>query len=325
MSQNMLSTAEFTAGYRYLASDNEGEYYGDFNYYGFYPVIGAEVTYGNRKSSYYQITQYVDQNNEAYRVDTSLVNYGWQQTNLSVNSYIPFNFSKGRYSRKIQPRLSYNMANVGSGPNSPDALKEGKYQYIETGLYLYQINNSSEQDVLPNFGIIANFSYQQSLPGIHNFGSMYSVVGQLYLPGFSQNHGISIYNGFQSKDRAEYAFSDRIRYPRGHTHVLNDKMYSFAADYKLPLLYPDINIGRWAYFKRFKLALFYDYCAFTGTTTENDLDIQYNGQLQSTGIELTTNMHVLRFIAPIQLGVRSSYLFNQLFDFDFLFNIQFSF
>ena len=83
-----------------------------------------------------------------------------------------------------------------------------------------------------------------------------------------------------------------------------------------------MNIGRLIYFKRINMSLFYDQ-AFLKILGEDNLIL--NETFRSTGIELTADTHFLRFIAPINLGFRSSYLFNDKFNFDFLFNIQFTF
>jgi len=69
------------------------------------------------------------------------------------------------------------------------------------------------------------------------------------------------------------------------------------------------------YFKRFKANLFFD----GGKAIRHGL----NQQLQSTGVELTSDMHILRFVFPVDLGVRLGYqpLEKQYFA-DFLFSVN---
>lgn len=325
MSQNMLSTAEFVGGYRYRWQDNQGEFFANYKYSGWYPVISAEISSGKRGSYYYKLNQYVNENNEVVRVDTLKKNFGWGETNFTLNTYVPLNFSKGKYYRRIQPRLKYNLSNISADSRAPKTFPDGAYQTLETGIYMYQILHSSQQDLVPNFGVMLDVSYLHSLPGVANFGSMWSISNVIYLPGISRNHGITIYNGIQKKQRMEYAFSDRIRFPRGHQNVMNDQMYSFGADYQLPLLYPDLNLLGLAYIKRIKLKIFYDFALYSGIATVNNIPSTYSGQLKSTGFELNVDTHFLRLIAPINIGFRTSYLFNGNFNFDYLFNIQFTF
>jgi hypothetical protein len=81
------------------------------------------------------------------------------------------------------------------------------------------------------------------------------------------------------------------------------------------LAYPDFALGPLVYFKRFKANLFFD----GGTATGHDI----NQQLQSAGVELTSDMHILRFVFPLDLGVRVGYqpLEKQYFA-DFLFSVN---
>ena len=325
MSQNMLSTAEFVGGYRYRWQDEQGEYYAGYKYYGWYPVISAEIYSGKRQSQVDINYKYLNQNNEVVRIDTVHKNLGWDETNFTLNTYLPLDLSRGKYFRKIQPRLIYNLTNISANPDSKDFVNDGSYQTLETGIYMYQILHSSEQDLVPNLGVLLDVSYLHSLPGVADFGSMWSVASVLYLPGIGHNDGITIYNGIQHKQQMDFAFSDRIRFPRGHSHALNDQMYSFGIDYHVPLLYPDLSIWGLAYIKRLKMKMFYDFANYSSTTVQNNISTTYSGRLRSTGVELKADMHFIHFIAPMEIGFRTSYLFNGAINFDYLFNIQFTF
>jgi hypothetical protein len=98
-------------------------------------------------------------------------------------------------------------------------------------------------------------------------------------------------------------------------------------DYKLPLFNPDFNLGRWVYFKRFKSSLFFDATKYSGIRYSNETQQSFTGIMRSAGVELTSDLHILRFIAPVEMGIRSTYLFDEPGNpvrFDFLFNINFT-
>jgi hypothetical protein len=325
LSQNVLGTAEFMAGYRYRWESKQGEWYGKFRYLGWWPIIDADVFHGKRDTYYYQINRYANEQNQIVRTDTLQKEFTWFESNLTLSASMPFDLSKGRYRQKVQPRLRYIFMGVDGDRRAPGSFVSGNYHSYETGLYYYYILNSSARDLLPDFGLILDFSYQSTMVQGTGFGHVVGLSKLIYLPGLGKNHGISIYQGIQQKQRARYAFNDKVRFARGHRPVLNDRLYTLAADYRFPLWYPDLNIGRWVYFKRFKMNLFYDLSLFDGYNNINNSVAFYSGNLRSTGLELTSDLHLLRFIAPIEIGVRSSYLFNNRFDFDFLFNISFSF
>jgi hypothetical protein len=327
MSQNMLSTAEIYGGYRYKIDTKQGEFFTRFRYMGAYPVFDAEIMTGNKKSSYFQINQYVNSNGAVIDSDTVKKEFNFQHTKLSLKSYIPLNFSKGRYYRKVQPRVNYTLSGISNLKNQPSGYPSGMYHSIEFGVYAYHVLNVSKQDVLPNFGLITDISFIRSLPGVINYGSIFTASGILYLPGLHRNHGISVYGGYQNKDVGQYEFNDRIRYARGYLPLLNNSLITGTIDYKLPLFNPDFNVGRWVYFKRFKSSLFFDATAYSGISYKNETAESFNGTMRSTGVELTSDLHILRFIAPIEMGVRSTYLFDEpgySVRFDFLFNINFT-
>ncbi|MBN1925722.1 MAG: hypothetical protein JW798_07800 [Prolixibacteraceae bacterium] len=324
MSQNMLGTAEAILGYRYKWEEEKGEFYANYKFMGWYPVIESELNFGKSKSTYLSITQYVNDKNEVVKTDTVSNNFSWDETNLSINAHVPLNFSSGTFFRGIYPLVNYQLTNISGSTNEPKGFPKGIYHFMEAGIQAYTIMQASSQDVLPNFGLIVDARYNFSLPGVAQFGDMYTFSGTVYLPGLINNHGLKISGAYQGKKHAEYSFSSRIRFPRGHTGTLNDWMYAFTSDYMFPLFYPDFNIGRWVYFKKFKMSVFYDHSWLGGVLYNDGMSNSYNYMLQSAGVELTSDIHLLRFIAPIEIGFRTSYLFNNKVDFDFLFSVEFN-
>jgi hypothetical protein len=320
MSQNMLSTTEAIVGYRYKWEEGKGEVYAQYKYLGWYPILNFMADYGKSRSSY-QITQTEDQNGKVVKSYTLKKPFSWNETNFSIHAYLPFDLSKGKYYSGLYPKATYRYSFYDKDENSPERFPDGSVHSIETGFYFYIALHSSTQSIIPKFGSYFDINYNFSLPGQLNSGELFSVSNLTYLPGIFKNHGIKIYNGFEMKEKMDFSFSDRIRFPRGQTMMSYDKIYSYSVDYVLPLGFPDLNIGGWVYLKRINLSLFYDK-ALVKYKVDN---LSSDKNLQSSGFELTANTHFLRFIAPVEIGFRSSYLFNNSFDFDFLFNMQFSF
>jgi hypothetical protein len=324
MSQNLLSTAELVGGYRYRWQDNQGELYAKIKYSGCFPVIEAEGLHGKRKSVYNLIQNYTNSNNEIVRTDTLQKQFSWTESSLKLKTYLPIDLSKGKYYSKLQPRLSYSLSNINPDVNSPNNFFNGYYHSFETGVYGYKIIRAAPNDLLPNWGIIYDIAYTASLEGIANFGNLFALSTVVYLPGLFKNHGITLYNGLQVKTSADYSFADKIRIPRGHQPFSNNQIYSYGIDYQLPLCYPDISLGHWVYLKRVKFITFYDEAKYKVNISKDDPTVVYSDRIRSSGFELTTNCHFFRFIAPVELGFRSSYLFNNHVKFDFLFNLTFT-
>ena len=156
---------------------------------------------------------------------------------------------------------------------------------------------------------------------------MWMGQSQIYLPGAMKNHGFRVYTGAHLKsDTGIRSFSDAIRYPRGWGKILSDKMYSLGIDYKLPLFYPEWSTFGLAYLKRINASLFADFAYLEGDYVKNGYkEGRYTSEISSYGVELSGDMHLLRFYAPFNVGIRSSYLpeIDQL-HFDLLLSINFN-
>jgi hypothetical protein len=220
----------------------------------------------------------------------------------------------------LYPIINFRHTYYHSDNQTIKTIPEGSANSIEGKLSFYSLLHQSEQDIYPGWGIRAEIGSMYSLAGQINTGQLSYLSGIIYLPGFFKNHGIKLYGGYQIKDQVDFSLTDRIRYPRGYQTMDNQSMLSYGIDYKLPLLYPDIKFGRLVYIKRINLGFFYDQ-AFRKPIDVNDLGPV---NLKSTGIEMLFTTNFLRFFAPVEIGFRSSYLFNNNFKTDFLFNVSFT-
>lgn len=325
-SQNLLSTAETSLGYQYSLEDRHGMVQARFTYLGWWPKTETEINFGKKSSSYYQINNIQNSSGESVGMDTVEIRFDWFQTNVYLNATLPLNFSKGRYYKYLEPRLGYQLTHIAPDKNVPEAvLSGGSFQILNTGLYFYLVSRSSYQDLQPDFGIITDVQYSTSLAGIRDYGSSYAAATRIFLPGLRPNDGLKLYGGFQDKQPSTSSFSDRIRIARGHQRVANTRMLTMGADYLFPVACPDLNLGRILYVKRIKAAVFYDQSWITGLQRSGNQVQSYQLSLKSAGLDLTSDFHLFRFIAPIEGGFRTAYLFEKGLRFDLLFNINFTF
>jgi hypothetical protein len=164
--------------------------------------------------------------------------------------------------------------------------------------YLY----STAKDMYPRWGQALRLNFRNTPYTTNDMGSIEALQAWLYFPGFFNHQSIWFYGGMQRRYDTElysYRYSDIIRYPRGYENAYDDKLVSLGFNYKFPLFYPDFSIGSLFYFKRFKMNLFFDYAE---GRNPGELNIY-----KSTGAELTADFHFLRFVAPLEMGVRSIY------------------
>lgn len=325
MSQNKLGTAETTLGYKWDTEGKTGKFYARYSFKGWYPIIDAEINSGKNASKYWLVNQITNQNDEIVRQDTSLERYTWNATSANLNIRVPFLLNKGVFNRALQPEIQYDFTYHGHDSSTPEDFFHGNYQSVSYRLYFHQLLKQSIQDVYPNFGVVVDALYRNSPLGTTRLGSLTAFQSNLYLLGLIPNHGIRLYSGIQKKNiSGAFGFSEVIRFPRGWGKINTTEMYSFGADYKLPLLYPDFNLGSLVYIQRIKASLFADYARLKGNIyKEGNVVGRYDKQISSTGVELTGDVNFLRFYAPANIGVRASYLpeLRSMY-FDFLFSID---
>ena len=329
-SQNKLGTAETRIGYDYNVADHTGKYKLGFNYLGWFPEITTELSVGKVASNYHLITNTVNQSGQIVRRDTTTERFSWREITADLNVRLPLNFSKGKYSRILYPEVKYSMVNNSQPDSTLKNLYPGNYHALTYRIYLYNIIHQPSQSFMPKWGQQFDIIYRHTPFSGSYLGTLAGIQSVLYFPGFSKNDGLKIYQGFQNKSftSSSYNFSNFVRYPRGFQSYPNNKMYSLAADYRFPIFYPDLSIGKLAYIKRIKSSFFYDYAWLSMPTQDRNGKIYPNSlemKMKSLGIELTSDLHILRFFAPLEIGFRSIYLPDyQDFQFNLLLSINFN-
>jgi len=327
-SQNKLGTASTSLGYDYNVEDRTGRYKLEFTYSGLFPEFSTNLSIGNEASSYYQIENTVNQNNQIIKRDTVLKRLVWNEFTADLDVRLPLNFSRGKYSRGLYPELKYTFNQMSNATSVPSGFYSGNYHAFDYRIYFYNFLHQSGQNIMPKWGQQFDLIYRHTPLSGNDLGSLYGIQSVIYLPGFFKNAGFKIYDAYQGKSFTQlYSFSNYVRFPRGFQSYQANKLYSFAIDYKFPISYPDFSLGKLAYVKRIKSSLFYDYAWFSAPVMDKNGVIHPNfreADLKSVGIELISDLHLLRFFAPIQIGFRSIYRpdyhdlqYNLLFSVDF--------
>ncbi len=327
LSQNKLGTATTQLGYAYNVTDKTGKYKAEFEYTGLFPVIKTEISYGKGKSTYRLIRNYVDNQGNVVDSDTVLQKYSWNEMEWKLNLRIPLYFSRGKYTRLFQPEIEYSYNRISHDNTTPSNFYKGYYHSLSYRLYFQNMIRKAELDVVPDWGQAFDLIFRHDPGGGTSIGSLKAAESYLYFPGLYRNQAIRLYNGFQVKNTDESLnFSDVVNFPRGISHYQNKQLYSFAADYIMPLGYPDLSLGKFFYLKRLRSSLFYDFSNIRANIYKDNTVVgSYSGNLSSTGIELTGDGYFLRFLsAPISVGTRGIYLpDSKEFRFEFLFSVSF--
>jgi len=302
MSQNLLSSSFLTAGYAYNLSEQASKVYGTYSYAGWYPILDLTADYGLRR--------YVHENTEVKG----------HETNLRAGLRLPFTLSRGKYYAGVSMSAYANQILQRMVEGSTLRFANPDIFSMWYGAYGYRQIKSNYRDIFPRWGQSISINYR-STPLESDQNYIWANTMNLYFPGILRHQGLNIYAAYQRRVISEnpdsrYKFSDLVAYPRGITGKQDEELLSIRSTYAFPIAYPDWSIGPVIYMKRIRANLFYDYA------------FGWNGGVQRTytsfGADLLTEVHVLRFLAPMEFGVRGAYLPDeQAVYWSFLFSIGF--
>lgn len=303
LSQNSTGTAVTSLGYRYLNSVGNHELFSTFDYYGLYPVFGAEATIARRQ------TTFID-NKGKYELN-------WTQTTAEIRSYIPLTFSHGVHNYGITPQLSFKGEWYKMGDGIPYSFRNDTYQSLNLSLQLYHSVKSSINDLYPEWGQVLYGLYRLSPFGGASLGEMIAGEGTFYFPGVMLHDGFRLYTGYEQHPSGMNYYGYVVDFPRGSASFRLPKRIAAAITYAFPILRPDWDFGKLAYIKRLSGKVFYD--ANLGWSSSQ------NHYASSFGVELLADCHLLRLIPPVNTGGRLSWLpDNQSLSFEWLLIVRFN-
>lgn len=304
LSQNKLSTMVTSVGYSLPNLDYSYKTSLGFTYYGWYPVISAEGSVGERYKTYTVL-------------DSITRTYYWDEIQLKAGISLPQNDIKGKFYYGYSPSL-YCTWNNGSNytANTPKNQYRGDFISMDYQGYGYNVSRMAHRNIAPKLGQLLELNYRHAPFSEKTKGNIASAELMLYFPGIGQHHSTQIYAGVQQKDITNVIYTNLVKTPRGNDTLDLKNAYISTIDYVLPLFYPDFSIGPLLYTNRIKTGLFYDYVS--GTTYKNK-----NTTYHSTGVDLIAESHFLRTVVPIEWGLRTIYLpETQEIKTEFLFSIQ---
>ncbi len=287
MSQNKLSTLTATLGWEYMLTENQDLWFADVSFSQWYPIFDFRYTFGRRKAAH---------------PDLENTYYHWQESSLRTSVRLPINLSSGRWSRWLQFRVSSTWYQILPRTNYPEDYFSGHMRTLDYQLYWNQQTLRSRKDIEPRWGQMLTADYRHTPFDGMMLGDMFALRSTLYFPGIGRHHNVYVHLAYQQNTSKPYKYADLIAYPRGVRDAYNDRLACVRINYTAPLLYPDLHLGSVFYLKRIWMNGFFDYAE----GTYGDLRQYY----ASAGAECFANVHFFRFLAPFELGIRASWVFN---------------
>lgn len=296
MSQNHLSTLISTLGYEY--SGRNHYLHSGITWKGWHPVIDARMTWGGEQV----ITR-----------DTSvsqLPDDSGRDIQLNISIYDQLWFAYGKFRQLFMPAVYLNYRNRYTWIPEENSFDRDIIN-ITGRIYFSNTFRTAYRDINPRWGQVIDLRLTTT-PWDNNLYNRRSYARTtLFFPGVLPNHSLAFKAGWENQAPARrLLYRNSIPWPRGYTDdLVAEKLFSFSADYTMPILYPDLAAGSLFYLKRIRGTLFYDHSKGEGVSdyTNRIYDegiIRYN----SLGSEIMADFYLLRFPFEISAGVRGGYI-----------------
>jgi len=304
LSQNILSTSVAILSYQYDPNEQTSKIKFNYDYRGWYPVIGLGVDYGGRKQL-------------ALTPEGDTVSLHWHETNISLQVSVPLNLTSSKWIKGLQPIVGIDQKFRQMVKGSQYRFKVNRFTVPIYRLFAYNQYKRSPKDIYPKWGQSFDLIYRHTIFS-DSASNQTGLTGWFYFPGFVRHQGLNIYAGYQKTVTGDYSFSNLVAVPRGYTDLSYPEYFGLRSNYAIPIAYPDWNVPGFFYLKRIYTVLFYDYLHGNNGGVSDDLS--------STGLELYTDWNFLSIPLNVNLGVRGLHRFSDNTQhFSFLFGIGFNY
>jgi hypothetical protein len=312
LSQNLLNNTFISIGYQTksdISYDKKGMFFGRFKYKGWYPTLELGMFRYDK---------------QVYKSDSNT--FKTRKFRCALNVELPLDFSTGKWERKFEPSLQYNLVYVRGDEDIPQNIAAtGRAHTLDLLINFENTQRLAYKDILPPWGQKFKFSYKTT-PYVTNTmekGTYLSGEISLFFPGFLKHHSLNIYNGFQYEDNY-VLFDSELRRPYAYNDIYDftqPYINSLLFEYKFPWLYPDIG-GTILYVKRIYSSVYYNYTVGYDPVISNVNTTKYH-YYPAAGFDVLMSFHFLSISSPWQLGARFNWRLNEK-DTPFTFNILFA-
>ncbi len=295
-SQNHLSTLISNLGYEY--TDGNHYLHSGITWKGWHPVIDADVTWGGdqlitRDSSVSQLPEDIGRDMQ-----------------LNLNIYDQMWFAHGKFRQMLMPAVYINYRNRFtwvSGENRFDS----DILNVTGRLYFSNTFRTAYRDINPKWGQVIDLRLTTTPWDTKLYNNRSYVRTMFFFPGILPNHSLALKAGWENQGPArKLLYRNSIPWPRGfNSNIVAEKLFSFSADYTMPLFYPDLAAGSFFYLKRIRGSLYYDYTRGESVHDyENRTFTAGAERYSSLGPELMADFYLLRLPFEMSAGIRAGYI-----------------
>jgi len=304
-SDDLLNTTSFYAGVTYESSLRRIEYNAGLRYKALYPVFN--LGYRNRPRLAY------------YRFQNAIHEAQWREDYISLTTSLPLSFNSFNHHFSFVGETGTYYVNRHFNPIDATRL----VNTIEFPMsYRFGFNHqirSAERDIAPKWAQIIEIKYQHLPFEQHLTGDLFAFESYLYFPGLAKNHTLMASFNYQQNSGTFKATND-IPTVYGYNQIKAKSLLknSLLLNYRFPFLFPDLEIGPFAYVRNVRASFFSHY---------ENIGLETNlSQPKTYGLELRSDMNLLRYQPVADVGARLIFvnkIYNQNPIFELLFNYYF--
>lgn len=279
-SDNKLNTLSFYTAYKFNNTLRKSEYEAGVNYSKFFPILN--VAYLNRPRLINRRTTVAGK--------PVTIPVSWRENEYKADISIPLLANRFNTIYNINFKIGTSYTTRYDIENNYSGLIETLEFPMNYELALSRNSRRNARDLAPKWGqnVSARFRHFPFENQVN--GELFTFRSTFYFPGVAKNHSLQASFNFQDSDGA---YNNTIDIPRVNGYIFMkpgpNTRNTLLLDYRLPLFYPDWELGPLAYIKRFKAGFFADF---------ENIDSKDKFSPRSYGAELRSDMNLLRFPLP---------------------------
>lgn len=302
LSDNLLNTVQTRLGYTYDGDLRSHAYSASFTYQRYFPKFA--LGYENRgRSGAVRVINQADSTSTDHKLS-------WRENHLTLDMRIPLTFYRLNHIYSLQLVAGtyltqrYGLETEPASQTASRSLIQSIRFPMRYGMSFGHNLRRSQLDLAPRWGQNFGLSYrhfQSEAVNKAEASQLFTFWSTFYLPGIARNHSTVIRFNYQ-QGAGIYAPVNDIPMVSGFDQLSAGKVNNtLLTSYHLPLAYPDWAIGNLAYIKRIKGGLFADFQNVRPTNPGNL-------QPRTFGVELRTDLHLLRYYLPLfDIGAKLIY------------------
>ncbi len=265
LSENTLNTIQWRSGWDYNRNSGDHGPFTELSFGLWYPEIVAGFS-GTRLERTIQNREFV-----------------WWQHVTNAGLRIPFYGYQGPYSQHASVSSRFN--HIGT---SGDV--DFQFDFLSHTLEFTNARRQALQHPESRFSQAIGVRLLHSIDT--TTASQYFVATDFTIPSPIRNHLFGIEFDYRQEFMTNTVrFADVFKYASGYEPIETDEIWRLGISYQFPVAYPDFGIGGIVYFRRIRLAPFFDLMRADG--------INY----KSVGSECILDINVFN-VEPISIGIR---------------------